>query len=338
MKFLIILIAAFSILLAVVTNVIYMVIKLLGALFRFKVGYWVFALIASVLVALSGVLLVHGHYVGRFKTETKEIVLDFKNLPEGFDGYRIVQISDIHLDGWTGCEDSLERIVGTINSLDADAIFFTGDLVSVSEEEIIRFMPILKKLEARDGVFSVLGNHDYVPYNHDLDDAERNVRIERLKSMERDDLGWNLLTNSNTLLRHNGDSIAILGSENQSMGLHDVVTCGDLGATMAGTHGLFRILLTHDPTQWRGEVLGKTDIELTLSGHTHGGQVRLLGVRFSSLLHREHAGLYEKNGQVLYVNTGLGATLPSRIGTPAEITVIELHRSPEAECQRKSQR
>ena len=185
-------------------------------------------------------------------------------------------------------------------------------------------MPILKGIHARDGVVSVLGNHDYLPYARHLSPKERQLEVERIIHTQREQLGWKLLLNDHIIVTRAGESLAILGCENHSVGVHQVVKRGNLAKTMNGTEGMTRILLTHDPSHWRAEVVGQTDIALTLSGHTHAMQLRILGHTPSSFLFPECDGLYEEGGQWLYVNIGLGGTLPMRIGATPEITLITL--------------
>ena len=327
MKLFVVAVAVIALLLALIPNVFYGIARILSALWHSPVKYKPFA-IASVAVAAVWIMAAaYGHFRGRFQSRQTDVTLRFPGLPPGFDGYRIVQISDLHLDGWEGHDGELETIVRKVNSLNADAVFFTGDIVSLTDEELPHFLPILSKIKAKDGIFSILGNHDYLPYDRRMTDRERHKRLQNVISMERDDLHWRLLMNGNAMLKRGNDSIAILGSENQSLAMHSVIRRGDLAKTLQGTDGMFRILLTHDPSHWRGEVLGKHDIPLTLSGHTHGGQVGFFGRYYlSGLLYKEHAGLYREGNQCLYVNTGIGGTMPMRIGDPAEITVITLKK------------
>ena len=309
-----------------VPQLIYAIIKILGIFFNFHVRYKPFAAASVIMLAVWIAMVVYGHYIGRFKNKQTNLTFKFQNLPRAFNGYKIVQISDIHLDGWIGNERKIKELVEEINSLNADAVVFTGDLVSLDESELKPFIPILRQLKAKDGVFSILGNHDYLPYTRHWTPKERDAHVKHLIDMEKKELGWKLLMNENTIIKRGNDSIAILGSENQSLKLHSIIRRGDIQKTMRGTDGMFRLLLTHDPRQWRGEVLGKHDIPLTLSGHTHGGQIGFFGLfYFSGILYKEHAGLYHDNGQYLYINIGVGGTMPMRIGAPSEITVITLN-------------
>lgn len=327
MKLFIVAVIVIALLLALLPNVLYGILRLLSPLWHSSVRYKPFAIASVAVAAVWIAAAVYGHFCGRFQCKQTNVTLRFAGLPPDFDGYRIVQISDLHLDGWDGHDRELESIVQKVNALHADAVFFTGDIVSLSDDELPHFLPILGKIKAKDGVFSILGNHDYLPYDRSMTDKERHRRLQHLISMERNELHWQLLMNENAILKHGNDSIAILGCENQSLAMHSVIRRGDLGKTVRGTDGMFRILLTHDPSQWRGEVLGAYDIPLTLSGHTHGGQIGFFGRYYlSGLLYKEHAGLYCDNGQYLYVSTGIGGTMPMRIGDPAEITVITLKK------------
>lgn len=196
--------------------------------------------------------------------------------------------------------------------------------MSFDFHELEPLADVLKAMHATDGVVSILGNHDYDPYAPGLSPRERQARVDTLAHMQRHLLGWHLLLNEHMIIRRGTDSLAILGVENQSCGAHQVIRRGDLHRAMQGTDGMFRILLSHDPSHWRAEVLGQTDIPLTLSGHTHAMQFRILGFTPSRWVYPECDGRYDEQGQTLYVNIGLGGTLPMRIGATPEITLITL--------------
>ena len=330
MKFFLISLIGIGLIIVLIPHLVYIIIKLLAWAFHFKVNYKPYGIASAGMLAIWLIMAVYGNLWGRFFYETKEHHLTFATLPKSFNGYRLVHISDLHLDGWVGHEEKMQEIVDSINSLDPDIIVFTGDIVSLDESELKPFVPILSKLKAKDGIYSILGNHDYLPYNRSWDEKERHEHVQNLISMEKNDLHWHLLLNEHAVIHHETDSIAILGSENQSMGVHRVVTRGNLPKTCEDTEQMFRILLTHDPTHWRGEVLpyvssnGHTNIPLTLSGHTHGGQVKLFGKTFSSFIYSEDAGFYHSDDgkQTLYISTGLGGTMPMRVGLPAEINLF----------------
>lgn len=323
---------AISLVVAAFPNLVYAIVKPVSAFsLKTNVRYRPYGIATLVLLAIWLLLFAYGMMYGRFRYEVNRIDYRYDGpaaaIPQGFDGYRIVVISDLHLDGWKGHEDKLREILDTVNRQNADVVFFTGDLVSLDENETDGFAPLLSRIKARDGVISVMGNHDYMPYNG-VPPFHSNVykkeEIEALQRVEREDFGWKLLLNQNTIIRHGGDSIAILGCENQSMGVHSIIQRGNLSKAMQGTDGMFRILLTHDPSHWDGEVVGRTDIPLTISGHTHAGQVNIYGISPAGLALHRLKGQFRHGSQTLYVNSGLGAAMPMRIGATPEITVITL--------------
>lgn len=274
---------------------------------------------------LPPVFIAYGAIWERNRFEVKEVCLDFGNLPESFDNYRIVHISDIHARSFEGREEHLKRAVETINSLDADLIAFSGDLISMEPGELDSIAPILKDLKAKDGVISVLGNHDYCQYTQ-VDQQTKEAYLKELIHREGE-MGWKLLLNENLIIRREEDSIAVIGVENTSPSRH-FPSKGNLDKASQDTEGMFRILLTHDPMHWEHEIIGM-DYPLTLSGHTHAMQLSVLGWSPSQLIFRQHKGLYTKDGQNLYVNIGLGETIfPARIGARPEITLITM-RKPE---------
>lgn len=323
--FLIIFIVSLFAIVFLVPSLLFAVVWVIGRLCRYKIRYRPYLFSSLVLAVLLIVLMGWGYYYRLSFYNINKVEFSHKDVPAGFDGYRIVHISDLHLDGWKGHEEKLARILCEIDSLQPDVVCFTGDLVSLSPDELTPFLGCLSRIEAKDGVFSVLGNHDYFPYRRNISDEEREERVRRLSAMQRDSLGWHLLLNENFKLRRGGDSISVMGCENQSVGFHSVVKRGDLMKTMEGADAKMKILMTHDPTQWRKEVVGKTDTQLTLSGHTHALQMRVLGFTPSKWFYPECDGLYEEGKQSLYVNIGLGGTLPMRLGATPEITLITLH-------------
>ena len=328
-----------SVVLALIPHIVYILAKAVGWIFQLpaiahqisfpKVSYRPFGLVALGLVVLWSALFVWGNRFGRFRYEKTSADIAVSQLPSAFDGYRIVHISDFHLDGWADQPEMMQQIVDTINAADPDLIVFTGDLVSIDKGELTPFIPVLSQLRAKDGVFSIMGNHDYMPYNRSVSDKQRAVNVAELQRMEREDLGWHLLLNENSIIRRGSDSIAIVGCENHSMGVHRVVQRGDLRKALLGTEGMSRIILTHDPTHWRGEIvplMKKEKGTLTLSGHTHSGQFRVLGFSAASFVYDEYDGRYDDGNHTLYVNIGLGGTMPMRIGATPEITEITLKR------------
>ena len=272
---------------------------------------------------LPPVLIAYGSFIERNCFRVKETAIRTESLPEAFDGYRIVHISDIHARSFKGREKHLQRAIDKINGLEADMIAFTGDLITMTPDELDSQIHALSGLKATDGVFSVLGNHDYSLYS-DASPEARQRHMEALISAEKE-LGWDLLMDKNRIIRRGADSIAVIGVQNTSPSRH-FPSKGDLNMASQGTEGMFRILLSHDPMHWEAEILGQ-DYPLTLSGHTHAMQLSILGWSPSSLMFRQSRGLYTKNGQSLHVNPGLGETIfPARIGVRPEITLLTLTR------------
>lgn len=325
MGFLLVFAAILGLMLVLIVSLIYLIIRVIGKLASFRVRYRPFAIIAAGLVLVLWGLLFYGYRWGRFRFQVKEVVYVNPALSAGFDGAKAVHISDLHLDGWKEHEDELQEVVNIINGLHPDVIFFTGDLVSLSSKELDPFADILKGLEAP--VFSILGNHDYSPYDRRLSDEERDAMVRDLVRKEREVLGWTVLLNESALILRGGDTLAVAGVENQSCGVRGSVRRGRLADAIQGTDGLFCILLSHDPSHWRAEVLPQTDIPLTLSGHTHAMQTRFLGFSPSKWVFPECDGMYTEDGRSLYVNIGLGGTLPFRIGAQPEITLFTFSRS-----------
>ena len=178
---------------ALLPHLVYLVAKIISLIAHFHVAYKPFGYTALGLVGLWLILFCWGYFFGRYFHEVKPVTIACKGLPKAYDGFRIVQISDLHLDGWVGHEDELLGIVNEINALKPDAIVFTGDLVSLDESELKPFIPILSKLKSPNGVVSIMGNHDYLPYNRSLSDKERAYKISDLQRMQREDLGWSSL-------------------------------------------------------------------------------------------------------------------------------------------------
>ena len=274
-------------------------------------------------LAMLGYIL-FGAIKGKENFKVREVTFTSANLPEEFDGYRVLQLSDIHSGSWKGNPEALKRAIDICNSQNADLALFTGDLVNSRSDELIEFMNIFSELKAKDGVYSVLGNHDYGTYVKWDSEADRIANIDSLISRENR-MGWKMLNNSRTIIRKGNDSIAVIGVENS--GRPPFPDYARLKEASAGTEGMFQILMSHDPTHWRREVLPESDIELTLSGHTHDMQITFFGLSVSSFIYPEHNGMYMEGDRGLYVNIGLGHVLfPMRLGAWPEITVITLKK------------
>ena len=279
-------------------------------------------------IALLIVLVyAYGTFVGFNKLEVKHLVLTFDDLPEQFDGYRIVQFSDAHVGTLVGVRaDILRRAVDSINALRADAVVFTGDLQNKQPSEVEPHLQLLGSIRARDGVFSVLGNHDYCVYIRDDDPFLHSAQMGRTVDVHQK-MGWKLLTNSRQRLRRDSASLVIAGMENDGQG-DRFPKLGNINSTLYGvSRDEFVVLLEHDPTAWRRLILPHCHAQLTLSGHTHGGQFELFGWSPASFIYREYEGLYRVGNRQLYVSRGIGGVVPFRFGAAGEIVEITLKRA-----------
>lgn len=307
------------ILLTAADALVCLVLKLVAGIPFRKAFLW-----GCISLLIPPVAIAYGALIERNLFKVKKVEITYAELPASFDGYRIVHISDIHARSFEGRENRLKKAVEKINGLDPGIIAFTGDLISMSPAELEGMNSILGDLKADDGVFSVLGNHDYCMYS-DMDEDSKGKALERLIETE-EAMGWTLLLNGNRIISRGRDSVAVVGVENTSPSRH-FPSRGDLPQAAAGTDGLFRILLTHDPLHWEAEIVGR-DYPLTLSGHTHAMQFSLLGWCPSRYMFPQYRGLYSTDSQYLYVNPGLGETIfPARIGVRPEITLITLRRA-----------
>lgn len=269
-----------------------------------------------------------GALVTTRQIQINEINIESDNLPESFDGYKIVQFSDLHTGTFGDNTAVISNMVTNINALNPDLIVFTGDIVNNSSSELYPFIDELRKMKSKDGVISILGNHDYGDYKKWKTEADKQNNLSNLIAIQRDTLKWQLLLNQHTYIKHDKDSLLILGVEN--WGEPPFTTHGDLKAAMPkDDYKGFKILLSHNPKHWEMEVNKKTDIDLTLSGHTHAMQMMLsVGSKKyspSSLRYQHWQGLYKHGKQLLYVNIGMGEVgIPMRIGAKPEITLINL--------------
>ena len=285
--------------------------------------------LALVLSAIPFGAVLHGITRGKYDYEVKNLSLYFPDLPEAFEGYKIAQISDLH----TGSFDNVEKVkygIDLVNKQAADLIVFTGDLVNSYADEVAPYMNILNQLSAKDGVISILGNHDYPKYMNGTE-AEKQNNFQRIKEIHGE-LGYKLLLNENILINKADQSMAIVGVENWSTS-HYFPKVGDLNKSVIGLGpDQFKVLLSHDPTHWDAEVIDHPHkFHLTLSGHTHGGQfgIDIPGLKWSPVKFRYErwAGLYTEKEQMLYVNKGFGyLAFPGRVGMWPEITVFTLHK------------
>ena len=287
--------------------------------------------IALGLAAIPFASVLYGMYKGKYNFKVLKYTLNFEDLPDAFDGFRLTQISDVH----SGSFDNIEKVsyaIDLINEQKSDVILFTGDMVNNKAEEMLPYVDIFKKLNAKHGMYSVLGNHDYGDYVRWNSEADKVQNLEDLKALQRN-IGFDLLLNENRFIEKDGERIAIIGVENWGKG--GFKKAGDLKkAASQVDKDDFKILMSHDPSHWDAEVV-KDDYHyhLTLSGHTHGLQ---MGIEIpgwikwspSKYVYKQWAGLYEEFGRYINVNRGFGYhAFPGRVGIWPEITVIELKKA-----------
>ena len=301
--------------------------------------------VGLIIALLLAAAMVYGYAFGWKHLVTKEVTISCADrLPAAFKGYRIAQISDLHIGTFKNDTAHVRRIVESVNALHPDLIVFTGDLVNFSPDEIKPFQDILSRLSAPDGVVAILGNHDYCLYAPDHSPAASRANTEAVCRIEKE-MGWHLLRNESLALSRpinppsanpgavNGASTAqdapaallyIIGVENISK--PPFPSRGDLGKALAGVPTeAFKILLSHDPSHWRREVIGHpSTIDLALSGHTHAMQLSLLGLSPSRLFYKEWGGHYQEGPRHLFVCTGTGGNVPFRLGAWPQISLITL--------------
>jgi len=277
----------------------------------------------------------YGSYVGSREFEVSRYELAFADLPPAFDGYRIVLFSDAHVGTLTGPRQQLLRqAVDSINAQRSDLVVFAGDLVNAHPDELLEHLPILRHIRTRDGIYAVLGNHDYGTYvlsadapsasnSHDESLVQSSLRLA-LVNLQQDELHWRVLDNSHRVLHRGGDSIVIAGMENDGEGRFPQL--GRIGRALLGvSRSDFVVMIEHDPTSWRRKILPECHAQLTLSGHTHGGQLSLFGAWSPAGLHyTEYDGTYAVGERRMVVSTGLSGVIPFRLGVTPEIVVITL--------------
>lgn len=264
----------------------------------------------------------------RYRYQVRKLKLNFPSLPASFDGLKIVQLSDIHAGSFTD-PLAVERGIKMVMEQQPDLILFTGDLVNNLASEMDDYWPLFAQLKAPLGVFSITGNHDYADYVQWESLEQKRANFEKLKAVHAQ-MGWQLLMNQHVVITRNQSSIGIIGIENWSAKSR-FPKYGNFKKAFAGAAEIpFSILLSHDPSHWRAEILEQyPTVALTLSGHTHGMQFgfEIPGLQWSPVqyVYNEWAGLYKHAKQALYVNRGFGFIgYPGRVGILPEITVIEL--------------
>ena len=296
-------------------------------LFRQKRLNWL-SVCGGALAVIVFVAMWWGALINRYNIEVREVEIVIPDLPEAFDGYTIAQISDMHVGTYGNDTSYIAKVVQRVNNLDADVIAFTGDIVNRKTTELVPFIQPLSHLRARDGVYSILGNHDYGDYYTWPSAAAKQNNMSDLISYQKQ-MGWRMLNNESDFIYRQGDSIAIVGVEN--VGDPPFNTYGDLDAAYPALDDeVVKILLSHNPAHWNDDIKDSPDknIALTLSGHTHAMQISAFGLSPAAWRYPTWGGLYsDEDGHQLYVNIGIGEVgVPARIGATPEITLITLRR------------
>ena len=286
-------------------------------------------------------ILIYGTFIGFQKMEVNRQTYTSTALPAAFDGYKVVLFSDAHVGTYTGHRQwMLQRAIDSINAQHPDMIVYVGDLQNAHPQEIYPQMDILSQLKAKDGVYSVLGNHDYAKYV-DCNEAQKVANCRETVSLEKQ-LGWTLLCNEHRTIERGKERIIIAGMENDGDGIRfpqkgDIqqtlkgiskvtISPPESGGARGGLNAPFVILLEHDPSSWRCRIVPDSRAQLTLSGHTHAMQFKLGQWSPLALVASEWNGWYHEGRQSLFVTAGLGGLIPFRFGATGEIVVITLHR------------
>jgi predicted MPP superfamily phosphohydrolase len=269
-------------------------------------------------------------FKGKYNFKVLKYTMEYDDLPDAFDGYQITQISDVHSGSFDN-RKKIEYAIDLVNQQRSDVLLFTGDLVNNKTEEMHPWKELFSKLEAKDGKFSVLGNHDYGDYVEWDTPEEKSKNLQDLKDLQKE-IGFDLLLNDSRYLQKGNERIALIGVENWGKG--GFKKAGDLQkAKSAIQNDDFKILMSHDPSHWEEEVIPDDyHYHLTLSGHTHGMQfgIEIPGwIKWSPVKwrYKQWAGIYEEMGQYINVNRGFGFLgYPGRVGIWPEITVITLKK------------
>lgn len=297
--------------------------------------YWPFAIIhhyiiGTVFAAFISLLVLYGITLGRTSLEVRKVDVYAENIPANFEGYRIVQVSDLHLGSLLRNEKWINSLPERINTQKPDLFVFTGDLVNTYADEANGWAPLFNRISAKDGTFAVMGNHDYSLHlknsgNSDTDSTQNAMQVKQAYQ----DLGFKVLSDESFIIKRGAEKIGFIGTEN--IGAPPFPLIGSLNKAMKGIKDIdCKILFTHDPSIWEDMVVDTTDILLTLSGHSHAMQMGFdhFGIKISpaQLVYKYWDGTYQKNNQYLHVNRGIGYVgHPLRIGMKPEITVIVLH-------------
>ena len=279
--------------------------------------------VIGLIVAICWIIVVvYGITSGWNKVKVEDFKVSSPKIKKSFDGYRIVHLSDFHLGTYSSTPATVKLIVDTVNSLNPDLIVFTGDLVNISASEIDRFKDDLSQLKARDGVYSVLGNHDFCLYREYKKPYTPIKELSKIIKAQHE-IGWNVLRNESVVICRGEDRINVVGVDNA--GSKKFPDYSDLPKAVKDiSPDDFTILLSHDPSHWRREVLKTDGIDLTLAGHTHAMQFKVGNWSPSQWSYREWGGMYEHGDRKMYVSTGIGQNIAFRFGIMPCIVLLEL--------------
>ncbi|MBO4721275.1 MAG: metallophosphoesterase family protein [Prevotella sp.] len=283
-------------------------------------------LVGLLLVPVIWFILIYGSTIGFQKLEVNHQTYASPELPAAFDGYRIVLFSDAHVGSYKGSQQRiLQKAIDSINAQHPDLIVYAGDLQNIQPQELYEHMDILSQLKAKDGIYSVLGNHDYAKYI-DCNEARKVANLRETVSLEKQ-LGWTLLRNEHRTLTKGKDHIIIAGMENDGNGI-TFPQYGNISKTLKSVKDDdFILMLEHDPSCWRRKIIPDGRAQLTLSGHTHKMQFTIFGWCPMTVTGKEVNGWYTEGKQSLFVTAGLGGLIPFRFGATGEIVVLTLKKS-----------
>lgn len=317
--------AYFSVYIPKFIVVIFDLIASLPLLWKRKRWKWL-SVGGIVIGCLVFILMWWGALVNRYSIDVRNVEIEIVDLPESFDGFTIAQISDMHVGSYGSDTTFVADVVERVNALSPDVVAFTGDIVNRRSSELRPFVSPLSRLRGRDGVFSILGNHDYGDYYAWESPEAKAENMQQLLDMQSE-MGWTMLNNASAVVYRGNDSIAIIGVEN--VGDPPFTVYGNLDRAYETLDDpTVKILLSHNPAHWVEDIKDSPDknIALTLSGHTHAMQMSAFGMSPAALRYPTWGGLYaDDDGHQLYVNIGIGeVAIPARIGATPEITLITL--------------
>ena len=282
-------------------------------------------LVGVLCVPVIWYILLYGSFIGFNKMEVNRQTFVSKDLPQAFDGYKVVILSDAHVGSYNEHNEYvLKEAIDSMNAQRPDLVVFLGDMQNTEPKDIYPHMDVLSSVKAKDGIYTVLGNHDYGDYICG-NTARKVANCRETMSLERQ-MGWTLLMNEHRYIDREKSSIVIAGMENDGDGIK-FPQKGDIKKTLKGIKGdTFVIMLEHDPSSWRRKIIPDGRAQLTLSGHTHKMQFALFGWSPMALLGNEFNDWYTEGNLSLFVTAGLGGLIPFRFGATGEIVVLTLHR------------